>query len=296
MNLSYLDSYACVIPSQKCSRLWCQRTVYSNGKRNKICVTKHMPWADRTPCTKGSSSGSGGPSMWCQSGQCVAKSSQSEAPRPVHGAWSQWQPWGHCSFPCGNGVRRRRRLCDQPKPFNGGDYCSGAETNYELCNRQPCTRQVDRRQEQCNVVRLQNTRYGTKKVELQADWGSGCILSCVDPLRSWLSKKDNGHVVDGTKCARDGDDVCIGGKCAKVGCDGQLYGSATYDICGVCGGTGSTCRPVDHRHYTGVQDGWKDMEMIASNSTQITIEQTDSYPFDGVSLCLYDPIRNRSSP
>ena len=40
-------------------------------------------------------------------------------------------------------------------------------------------------------------------------------------------------------------------------------------------GTGSSCQSVDKRHYTGIKDGWKDMEMIASNSTHIKIEQSN---------------------
>ena len=252
-----------------------------------------MPWADRTPCTQ---KGSSGPEKWCQSGQCVTKTTSVSLPRPINGNWGTWQPWGSCSFACGNGVRRRKRLCDSPKPYNGGDYCKGAETNYDLCNTHACSPPVDRRQEQCNVVQLQNNRYGSKKVELRADWTSKCILSCIDPLQSWLSRFDNGYVANGTRNSKDNDDVCIGEKCVQVSCDGKLYGTAVYDICGVCGGTGSSCRPVDKRHYTGIKDGWKDMEMIASNSTHITIEQTNSWVGDGVSLCLYDPIRNQVFP
>ena len=285
------ESYACQIPSQKCSRLWCQRSLTVNGKVNKICVTKHMPWADRTPC---GTPGSSGPEKWCQSGKCVVKSTESVSPEPIHGNWSTWQAWGVCSFSCGRGVRRRKRLCDNPKPFNGGDYCSGAETNYDTCNEQSCPSHTDRRQEQCDLVRYglrYGSSYGSKKTEFVADWSSGCTLSCTVPLRPWLSRSNNGPVKDGTKCSKDRDDVCIGGKCVTVGCDGELYGTTTNDICGVCGGDGTSCRAVSRRHYTGIQNGWKDMEMIPSNSTNVQIVQTDSYPYDGVSLCLYDPIR-----
>ena len=50
-----------------------------------------------------------------------------------------------------------------------------------------------------------------------------------------MSRRDNGYVADGTRCSKDNDDVCIGGKCVQVGCDGKLYDSAVYDICGLCG-------------------------------------------------------------
>ncbi|XP_047376657.1 hemicentin-1 isoform X4 [Sciurus carolinensis] len=59
-------------------------------------------------------------------------------PCPVHGAWSAWQPWGACSESCGKGTQMRMRLCNDPPPSFGGSYCSGAETQIQVCNERHC--------------------------------------------------------------------------------------------------------------------------------------------------------------
>ena len=71
------------------------------------------------------------------------------------------------------------------------------------------------------------------------------------------------NVVDGTKCDRYTDDICVYGKCKvrllnnfnienvksnfrfqKAGCDNVLGSDKKYDNCNVCGGNNSTCRLV----------------------------------------------------
>ncbi|KAM6165457.1 hemicentin-1 [Erethizon dorsatum] len=59
-------------------------------------------------------------------------------PCPVHGAWSPWQPWGGCSKSCGEGTQMRTRLCNNPPPSFDGSYCSGAETQMQVCNERHC--------------------------------------------------------------------------------------------------------------------------------------------------------------
>lgn len=73
------------------------------------CRTQHMPWADGTPC---------GESKWCLKGACVLK--DLETLRTVDGGWGSWGDFGTCSRPCGGGVRRSLRECDNPPPSNGG--------------------------------------------------------------------------------------------------------------------------------------------------------------------------------
>ncbi|XP_021053028.1 hemicentin-1 [Mus pahari] len=59
-------------------------------------------------------------------------------PCPVHGVWNAWQPWSACSKSCGKGSQTRTRLCNNPPPSFGGAYCSGAETQMQVCNERHC--------------------------------------------------------------------------------------------------------------------------------------------------------------
>eukprot|EP00079_Xenopus_tropicalis_P024320 XP_012816895.1 PREDICTED: hemicentin-1 [Xenopus tropicalis] len=56
----------------------------------------------------------------------------------VHGGFSEWLPWQSCSVTCGQGIQRRIRLCDNPLPANGGNYCQGAETETRSCQNKLC--------------------------------------------------------------------------------------------------------------------------------------------------------------
>jgi hypothetical protein len=41
---------------------------------------------------------------------------------PVNGGWGQWSRWGYCNATCGQGHKTRTRLCDKPRPENGGYF------------------------------------------------------------------------------------------------------------------------------------------------------------------------------
>ena len=56
----------------------------------------------------------------------------------VDGTWGQWQSWGVCSVTCGGGRQSRMRVCDDPRPANGGLPCSGSSSEYGYCNIQAC--------------------------------------------------------------------------------------------------------------------------------------------------------------
>ncbi|XP_032687927.1 semaphorin-5B isoform X2 [Odontomachus brunneus] len=55
------------------------------------------------------------------------------APPPQNGQWSNWGAWDVCSQPC-NGIRVRRRTCDNPPPKKGGLECLGCDVQFEECN------------------------------------------------------------------------------------------------------------------------------------------------------------------
>jgi len=59
-------------------------------------------------------------------------------PAAVHGKWSIWSSWGTCSKKCGAGTQKRTRTCNNPEPKNGGDPCSGDETESKACNIKVC--------------------------------------------------------------------------------------------------------------------------------------------------------------
>lgn len=59
-------------------------------------------------------------------------------PCPIHGTWSLWHSWGSCSKTCGTGSRTSTRLCDNPKPQNGGSNCIGGSVKQESCNKNQC--------------------------------------------------------------------------------------------------------------------------------------------------------------
>lgn len=65
-------------------------------------------------------------------------------------------------------------------------------------------------------------------------------------------------VIDGTRCNDFSNDVCVNGTCLPVGCDMQLYSSASLDACGVCRGDNSTCVKTEkiYRVSAGAYGMW----------------------------------------
>ena len=61
-------------------------------------------------------------------------------PCPIHGNYTQWGTFSHCSQSCGNGTKHRTRNCSNPIPQHGGSNCSvhGRHTQTASCNTHPC--------------------------------------------------------------------------------------------------------------------------------------------------------------
>jgi len=56
----------------------------------------------------------------------------------VDGGWTTWTKYSVCSKSCGGGVSRRVRFCTNPRPKNGGSYCSGSDMESRSCNPNAC--------------------------------------------------------------------------------------------------------------------------------------------------------------
>ncbi|XP_078362534.1 uncharacterized protein LOC144646726 isoform X1 [Oculina patagonica] len=59
-------------------------------------------------------------------------------PCTVDGGYSPWSKWTSCSEKCGQGMKKRRRHCNNPKPANGGKRCKGARKQVKPCYGKLC--------------------------------------------------------------------------------------------------------------------------------------------------------------
>ena len=144
--------------------------------------------------------------------------------------------------------------------------CESTLKDWRACAVEPCiTQAYSRRDEQCrNLARRTNS----------SDWeswkasdrghlkDSPCSLNCEfwKPYSARLietdMKKDmkfSDTAEDGTHCGSAGElSLCLSGICRRIGCDFhlELPGTplATLDRCGVCKGSGDTCRSGESRY------------------------------------------------
>ena len=61
----------------------------------------------------------------------------SECASVVDGGWSDWTT-ENCSEPCGGGILNATRVCNNPAPSCGGNYCNGTDFEELTCNAEPC--------------------------------------------------------------------------------------------------------------------------------------------------------------
>ncbi|XP_041362297.1 netrin receptor UNC5C-like isoform X3 [Gigantopelta aegis] len=78
----------------------------------------------------------------------------------VDGFWSPWSSWSTCSPDC---IHHRRRSCDNPRPMNGGGYCSGKDLDSINCTGGMCR---DKRQ---ISPRFGSTQKAETKIASRAD-------------------------------------------------------------------------------------------------------------------------------
>ncbi|XP_065103608.1 A disintegrin and metalloproteinase with thrombospondin motifs 13 isoform X2 [Paramisgurnus dabryanus] len=219
-----------------------------NPRERTTCTRLLVPLLDGTEC---------GISQWCLKGRCVSPSTLGSS-MVVHGSWSSWSDFSPCSRTCGGGVTHRKRQCNNPRPAFGGIVCKGHDTEAELCNRQPCkTTQLEFMSQQCSAtdqqplsVSVDSTSVYTWIPAIGYSTGdSQCKLMCRSREQDFMVSRGS-HFIDGTRCEAGNSaslasiNACLGGKCQPFGCDGVMHSGKVEDVCGVCGGDGSTCRII----------------------------------------------------
>ncbi|XP_060929152.1 A disintegrin and metalloproteinase with thrombospondin motifs 8-like [Limanda limanda] len=252
--------------SDVCSQLWCQE----DGTAQ--CSTKNgsLHWADGTGC---------GLNGTCLHGACMSTHEVMKPLVVVDGGWSLWGPWQQCSRTCGGGVEFSYRECADPVPQNGGKYCEGQRVQYQSCNTQPCVNNEGKsfREEQCEKYNSHHylDYNGNMKQWIPKYAGVSprdrCKLFCRARGSSEF-KVFESKVIDGTTCGPDTTSVCVQGQCVKAGCDQVIGSNKRVDKCGVCGGSGLTCRKITGS-YSKATYGYSDIVTIPIGATNIDIKQ-----------------------
>ncbi|XP_019949577.2 A disintegrin and metalloproteinase with thrombospondin motifs 13 [Paralichthys olivaceus] len=246
-----------------------------NPDDNSSCKRLLVPLLDGTECA---------PSQWCLKGRCVSPDELSSSV-VVHGSWSSWSQFSRCSRTCGGGVTHRTRQCNNPRPAFGGSDCQGLDIEAELCHQQPCKgTQLDFMAEQCSMTDLQplyllpNTAsfYTWIPAVGFAQGDEQCRFMCQSDGENFMVSRGS-QFVDGTRCESDSPPpfgstaACLRGKCQLFGCDGALHSGKVWDVCGVCGGNGSSCTLTLDSYNAGQARDYTTFLSVPVNATQVHI-------------------------
>ncbi|XP_012588151.1 PREDICTED: ADAMTS-like protein 3 [Condylura cristata] len=199
------------------------------------------------------------------------------------GGWDAWGRWSDCSRTCGGGASYSLRRC-----LSGRD-CEGRNIRYRTCSNQDCPPTAeDFRAQQCsayNDVQYQGRYY--EWLPRNDDPARPCALRCHARGRSLVVELAP-KVLDGTRCRPDSLDMCISGVCQAVGCDRRLGSQAKEDQCGVCAGSGATCRLVRGQAKAQVSAENREETVIAvplgSRSARITVKGPAQLFFESKTL------------
>ncbi|XP_041643226.1 A disintegrin and metalloproteinase with thrombospondin motifs 13 isoform X2 [Cheilinus undulatus] len=246
-----------------------------NPDDDSSCKRLLVPLLDGTECA---------PNQWCLRGRCVSLDELSLSV-VVHGSWSSWSEFTPCSRSCGGGVTHRTRKCNNPRPAFGGNECEGPDIEAELCHQQPCkSTQLDFMAEQCSQTDLQplylqpNTAsfYTWAPAVGFAKGDEQCRLMCQSEGEDFIVSRGS-QFVDGTRCESDDPPpfgstaACLRGRCQLFGCDGVLLSGKVRDVCGVCGGDGSTCSLTSASYTGGQAKEYTTFLSLPVNATQVHI-------------------------
>ncbi|MED6286602.1 hypothetical protein CHARACLAT_007748 [Characodon lateralis] len=239
------------------------------------CKRLLVPLLDGTECA---------PNQWCLKGRCVFPDDFGFSV-VVNGSWSTWSEFSSCSRTCGGGVVLRTRECNNPRPAFGGNDCEGPDIEAELCNQQPCKRtQLEFMAEQCSQTDLQplyllpNTASFYKWIPtigfVKGD--EQCRYMCQSDRENFMVSRGS-CFVDGTRCESESltsygtTAACLQGRCQLFGCDAVLHSRKVWDVCGVCGGDGSTCILKSDSYSGGRAKEYTTFLTLPVNATQVHI-------------------------
>uniref|UniRef100_A0A3B5MAN1 Peptidase M12B domain-containing protein n=1 Tax=Xiphophorus couchianus TaxID=32473 RepID=A0A3B5MAN1_9TELE len=240
------------------------------------CKRLLVPLLDGTECA---------PNQWCLKGRCVSPDDFGVSV-VVNGSWSSWSGFSSCSRTCGGGVMLRTRECNNPRPAFGGNDCDGPDIEAELCNQLPCEQtQLDFVAEQCSqtdpqpLFLLPNTASFYKWIPA-IDFVKGddeqCRYMCQSDGERFIVSRGS-YFADGTRCKSDistpygATAACLRGRCQVFGCDGVLHSGKAWDVCGVCGGDGSTCILTSDSYSGGGAKDYNTFLTLPVNATQVHI-------------------------
>ncbi|XP_035916166.1 protein madd-4 isoform X2 [Anopheles stephensi] len=197
-------------------------------------------------------------STWSPSGVDLEDEDDEEVQKRAKAqGWSSWTEWSTCSRSCDGGVAYQLRRCHAPHG------CKGDAVRYKICNMQPCPEQQDFRAHQCSAYDDVPYDGALLKWTPHYDYSEPCALTCrgrpqhlledmpdsAGASESFPISDDEPSVIvqlsnrvqDGTRCRPGSLDMCIQGKCQRVGCDLKIGSTKKIDVCGVCGGDGTSC-------------------------------------------------------
>ncbi|XP_072244446.1 A disintegrin and metalloproteinase with thrombospondin motifs 13 isoform X2 [Leuresthes tenuis] len=246
-----------------------------NPDDDSSCKRLLVPLLDGTECA---------PNQWCLKGRCVSPNDLGTSV-VVHGSWSSWSEFSSCSRTCGGGVTLRTRQCNNPRPAFGGNDCEGPDVEAELCHQQPCERtQLDFMADQCSQTDLQPLHLLPHSASFYtwipalgfAKDDEQCRYMCQSDGENFIVSRGS-QFVDGTRCESDSlppfgtTAACLQGRCQLFGCNGALHSGKVWDVCGVCGGEGSTCSLTSDSYSGGKAREYTTFLTLPVNATQVHI-------------------------